>query len=121
MFVIGCVGYDRPTERNLNAIGAPSVTVGPSGLDSPAPWGLQPERKATNELVGQATNIRPDGFSLKTQGGKTLEVRIDHRTLIDQDGRHVGWSAVPEGASVRTGIAYTGKGPVAVDIDVVRD
>lgn len=116
-----CTCYVRPLVRNVDAIGAPSVTVGPTGLDSPAPWGVQPpSTRPKYAASGKAVDIGKKTITLQRQSGATLQIGLDHRTLIDQDGRRVNWMAVPEGARVRASWNETKAGPVAQTIDVLE-
>lgn len=115
-----CTSYDRPMVRNLDAIGAPSVRAGPTGLDSAPPWGMQPEAPSKFATHGEAADISAKAITIKPKSGASVRIGIDHLTLIDQDGRHVNWMAVPEGAKVRASWNETKVGPVAQTIDVLE-
>lgn len=115
-----CTGYARPRVRNLDAIGAPSVRNAPSGLDSPAPWAGVPRETPQFTTVGQASSIGEKAITIQPSSGPSVRIGIDHLTLIDQDGRHVRWMAVPEGAKVRASWSKTNAGPMARNIDVLE-
>lgn len=115
-----CTCYARPLVRNVNAIGAPSVRVGPTGLDSAPPWGFREPTPSKFATSGMATDISQKTITIKPRSGASVRIGIDHLTLIDQDGRHVNWMAVPEGAKVRASWNETKAGPVAQTIDVLE-
>jgi hypothetical protein len=124
VFVCGCrgVGYRRPADRNLNAIGSPAVGVGSDGFETgrtlaalpPTPPPV-PEKA---EEAGFLLASDDSSLTLQRPTGEELRLTLSPRTSILIDGHPAGSAALPEGAEVRASYLIDGNQRLAETVRV---
>jgi hypothetical protein len=144
---VGCdrgAGYRRPEHRNIQAIGAPQISVGTNGLshgntgvgsvqddrrDMPAWRGGELSAEAEPVTVvpltpqhrvesGQIEKVQSNSVRINTDTGETLQLKLGSLTSVTLDGKPANLKSLPAGAEVRASFIETGDERVAESLDV---
>lgn len=116
------VGYRRPADRNLNAIGAPAVGVGTDGFETGRSLAELPRTPPpVAEKITEAGRILASdesSITLERPTGEELRLEIAPLTSVLINGRPSRSDSLPEGVEARASYLVDGNQRLAERIEV---